>query len=171
MARQGTKAGAGRAGAGTTCRDTGRLLNHSSYHPCRQLLPDGAPFWQPLPEAAPFRQVAFLAGACCDSRFPRSSTAPRLAAPLSAPAGNLLIGALAGNKPLPAEKSTQVWLAIWRTWAGFANSQLRRAALRFIYLYICANPHCFHLETAAQTDAKLSAHLHDCLRHLRISAR
>ena len=29
-----------------------------------------------LPEAALFRQVAFLAGACCDSRFPRSSTAP-----------------------------------------------------------------------------------------------
>ena len=30
----------------------------------------------------------------------------------------------AGNKPHPAEKSTPVWLAIWRTWAGFANSQL-----------------------------------------------
>ena len=53
MARQGTKAGAGRAGAGTTCRDTGRLLDHSSYHPCRQLLPDGAPC----------RQVAFQS--CC----------------------------------------------------------------------------------------------------------
>ena len=33
-------------------------------------------------------------------------------------------GALASNKPHPAEKSTPVWLAIWRTWAGFANSQL-----------------------------------------------
>ena len=30
----------------------------------------------------------------------------------------------ASNKPHPAEKSTPVWLAIWRTWAGFANSQL-----------------------------------------------
>ena len=30
----------------------------------------------------------------------------------------------ASNKPHPAEKSTSVWLAIWRTWAGFANSQL-----------------------------------------------
>ena len=39
-----------------------------------------------------------------------------------------LIGAPASNKPHPAEKSTPVWLAIWRTWAGFANSQLRRAA-------------------------------------------
>ena len=34
----------------------------------------------------------------------------------------------ASNKPHPAEKSTPVWLAIWRTWAGFANSQLRDAA-------------------------------------------
>ena len=33
-------------------------------------------------------------------------------------------GAPASNKPHPAEKSTPVWLAIWRTWAGFANSQL-----------------------------------------------
>ena len=30
----------------------------------------------------------------------------------------------ASNKPHSAEKSTPVWLAIWRTWAGFANSQL-----------------------------------------------
>ena len=33
-------------------------------------------------------------------------------------------GAPASHKPHPAEKSTPVWLAIWRTWAGFANSQL-----------------------------------------------
>ena len=33
-------------------------------------------------------------------------------------------GASASNKPHPAEKITPVWLAIWRTWAGFANSQL-----------------------------------------------
>ena len=39
-----------------------------------------------------------------------------------------LIGAPASNKPHPAEKSTPVWLAIWRTWAGFANSQHRDAA-------------------------------------------
>ena len=40
-----------------------------------------------------------------------------------------LIGAPASNKPHPAEKSTPVWLAIWRIWAGFANSQHRDAAL------------------------------------------
>ena len=38
-------------------------------------------------------------------------------------------GAPASNKPHQAEKSTPVWLAIWRTWAGFANSQHRDAAL------------------------------------------
>ena len=54
-----------------------------------------------------------------------SATAPRQQ--------QLRYGALASNKPHPAEKSTPVWLAIWRTWAGFANSQLRRAAFRSTY--------------------------------------
>ena len=39
----------------------------------------------------------------------------------------------AGNKPHLAAKSTPVWLAIWRTWAGFANSQLRCAAFSSTY--------------------------------------
>ena len=30
----------------------------------------------------------------------------------------------ASNKPHSTEKSTPVWLAIWRIWAGFANSPL-----------------------------------------------
>ena len=42
----------------------------------------------------------------------------------------------ASNKPHSAEKSTAVWLAIWRTWAGFANSQLWRATFRCTYSYI-----------------------------------
>ena len=37
-------------------------------------------------------------------------------------------GAPTSNKPHPAETSTPVWLAIWRTWAGLANSQLLPAA-------------------------------------------
>ena len=49
-------------------------------------------------------------------------------------------GALASNKPHPAEKSTAVWLAIWRTWAGFANSQLRRTTLHSTYSYIYPSP-------------------------------
>ena len=64
----------------------------------------------------------------------------------------------ASNKPHSAEKSTAVWLAIWCIWAGFANSQLRRAnfpALIYIYASIpIAAPWA-----AAQTDANLSAHL------------
>ena len=57
---------------------------------------------------------------------PVSSTSSvlRLLLPINALAGNLHIGAPAGNKPHLAEKSTPVWLAIWHTWAGFANSQL-----------------------------------------------
>ena len=65
-----------------------------------------------------------------------SATAPRPAAFASCPYQQLPHGAPASNKPHPAEKSTPVWLAIWRTWAGFANSQLLSAAFRSIYLYI-----------------------------------
>ena len=46
--------------------------------------------------------------------------------------------------PLPAtnlirQRSTPVWLAIWRTWAGFANSQHRDAAFTTPD-NICAHP-------------------------------
>ena len=122
----------------------------------------------------------------------RSATAPRPAAPPlrpgqqlshSAPASNsaaapcqqqLCHGVPASNKPHPSEKSTPVWLAIWRTWVGFANSQHRNAA--------CATPDniCAHSSllphwAAAQTDANLSAHLHRLptpppyLRQMRLS--
>ena len=59
-------------------------------------------------------------------------------------------GGPASNKPHPAEKSTPVWLAIWRIWAGFANSQLRRAAFRSTYLYMCLSTLLPH-RAAAQT--------------------
>ena len=42
-------------------------------------------------------------------------------------------GTLASNKPHLAEKSTPFWLAIWRIWAGFANSQLWCAAFHSTY--------------------------------------
>ena len=70
-----------------------------------------------------------------------------------------LIGAPASNKPHPAEKSTPVWLAIWRTWAGFANSQHRDAAFATPD-NICAHSSLLPHWAAAQTDANLSAHLH-----------
>ena len=77
----------------------------------------------------------------------------------SASLQSLCHGALASNKPHPAEKSTPVWLAIWRTWAGFANSQHRDAALATPD-NICAHPSLLQHWAAAQTDANLSAHLH-----------
>ena len=76
----------------------------------------------------------------------RSATAPRH-------------GALASNKPHPAEKSTPVWLAIWRTWAGFANSQLRRATFLSTYSYKCSSTLVPHRNCCSDI-ANLSAHLH-----------
>ena len=77
-----------------------------------------------------------------DGTLPHCS---RPAAPPRRPGQQLRYGAPASNKPHLAEKSTPVWLAIWRTWAGFANSQLRRAAFRITYLHICAHPHCTYV--------------------------
>ena len=80
----------------------------------------------------------------------------------------------ASNKPHLAEKSTPVWLAIWRTWAGFANSQHRDAALA-IPNNICAHSSLLPHWAAAQTDANLSTHLHRLptpppyLRQMRLS--
>ena len=77
----------------------------------------------------------------------------------SALAGQLLRrSAPASNKPHSAEKSTPVWLAIWRTWAGFANSQHRDAAFATPD-NICAHSSLLPHWAAAQTDANLSAHL------------
>ena len=59
-------------------------------------------------------------------------------------------GVPASNKPHLAERSTPVWLAIWRIWAGFANSQLRRATFRSTYLYMCLSTLLPH-RAAAQT--------------------
>ena len=82
--------------------------------------------------------------------------------------------ALASNKPHPAENSTTVWLAIWRTLAGFANSQHRDAAFATPD-NICAHSSFLPHWAAAQTDANLSAHLHRLptpppyLRRMRLS--
>ena len=70
------------------------------------------------------------------ARTSSSATAPRPAAFVGCPYQQLRYSAPVSNKPHPAEKSTPVWLAIWRTWAGFANSQLLSAAFRSIYLYL-----------------------------------
>ena len=87
----------------------------------------------PLPAAALSRrpcQQQLCQGAPCQQHLPDGSSLQRPCQPLrrSAPAS---------NKPHSAEKSTPVWLAIWRIWAGFANSQLQRATFRSTYLYMC----------------------------------
>ena len=87
------------------------------------------------------------------------------------PLPSLTIGALASNKPHPAEKSTPVWLAIWRTWAGFANSQLLSAAFLSLYLYICAYPRYCNLGLLLKQTQICRPICTDCLRHLRISAK
>ena len=119
----------------------------TSRRPCQQLLPDRS-----LPQ--------------CPRPFSTFAAAPRQQ--------QLCHGAPASNKPHLAERSTPVWLAIWRTWAGFANSQHRYAA------FATPNNICTHSSlllpwAAAQTDANLSAHLHRLptpppyLRRMRLS--
>ena len=76
----------------------------------------------------------------------------------------------ASSKPHSAEKRTPVWLAIWRIWAGFANSQLRRAAFRCTYSYICTQPRYCRLELLLRQTQIFRPICTDCLRHLRISA-
>ena len=98
---------------------------------------------------------------------------------LSAPASNIFPmalrhGAPASNKPHPSEKSTPVWLAIWRTWAGFANSQHRDAAFATPD-NICAHSSLLQTLSSCSDIANLSAHLHRLptpppyLRRMRLS--
>ena len=131
MARQGTKAGAGRAGAGTTCRDTGRLLDHSSYHPCRQLLPDGAPCRQPLPDAAALYSMQDLQRSRELFRTDRGRPCPReWEDPQAKRCGGMeRSGSLCGRVAAPLERSICQIVSV-------------------------------HWIAAAQTDANLSAHLH-----------
>ena len=144
--------------------------------------------WRSRATAIPLRRLLLCRSAPASSIFaiaaPRPATLPlrpsRSAALPQRPgqqklrhsAGQQLrYGAPASNKPHLAEKSTPVWLAIWRTWAGFANSQLRCATFRSTYEQICAHPHCCHLGLLLK-QTQISRPIYtDCLRHLRISAR
>ena len=80
---------------------------------------------------APLRCLVFCAG-CPAGCFPMEfcSNAPASNNSVRVPPASsifpiaLRCSAPASNKPHSAEKSTPVWLAIWRIWAGFANSQL-----------------------------------------------
>ena len=99
---------------------------------------------------------------------PLATASPLVAAPQ--PAVSLPL-----RRPRPAtnlirQRSTPVWLAIWRTWTGFANSQLRCAnfpALIYIYASI---PIAATLESLLRQTQIFRPICTDCLRHLRISA-
>ena len=97
----------------------------------------------------------------------------------SAPGQQYLPDGSPPQRPRPAtnlirRRRSSVWLAIWRTWAGFANSQHLDAALA-IPNNICAHSSLLPHWAAAQTDANLSTHLHRLptpppyLRQMRLS--
>ena len=89
-----------------------------------QLLRYGAPAGQQLlPDAAAAADLS--AGVT-----PRSGA---VTFPHRLPLRSIPCSASTSNKPHSAAKSTPVWLAIWRIWAGFANSQLLSAAFRSTY--------------------------------------
>ena len=95
--------------------------------------------WCPCRAAASWAPQALrCTGAPCRQHLMGASGSALYRRPLPAtPHGRLKLCAVpappAGNKPHLAAKSTPVWLAIWRTWAGFANSQLLSAAFRSTY--------------------------------------
>ena len=82
-----------------------------------------------FPSRLPFSLVPMdLPGISISATAQPLATEPRPAAPPQRSSQQLCHGVPASNKPHQAEKSTPVWLAIWRIWAGFANSQHRDAA-------------------------------------------
>ena len=86
------------------------------------------------------------------------------------PCQQLRRSAPGSDEPRPAEKSTRGWLAVGRIWAGFANSQRRRAnfsALIYIDASILIAATLKPLLRQTQICRPICT---DCLLHLRISA-
>ena len=125
----------------------------AAVFPCQQRLPDGSPL-RPCQSALASRPGQQLRH--------------------GAPTTTSQHGAPASNKHHSAEKSTPVWLALWRIWAGFANLQLRCATLHSTYSYMY--PSTLLPPWSSCSDiANLSAHLHRLLtpptylRRIRLS--
>ena len=142
----------------------------------RWLFPPAVP---PGGRASSFRHSAPAIGSSATAPLPAASSRwlfaaaplPVAAMPRRSLQQHLCHGAPASNKPHPAEKRTPVWLAIWRIWAGFANSQLRCAnfpALIYVYASI---PVTATLEPLLRQTQIFRPICTDCLRHLRISAK
>ena len=150
--------------------------------PCQQHLCIGSKALQFSHSGAPASNIFPMA--LCHSAailfamaLPASSSAAALrlaAVPRRPGQQKLRHGALASNKPHPAEKSTPVWLPIWCTWAGFANSQLRCATFHSTYSYKCTSS-LMPTWSRCSDIANLSAHLRRLptpptyLRRMRLS--
>ena len=107
--------------------------------PCQQLLPAASATAPRLAASSRWCSATAPLPAASSRWLFAAAPLPVAAMPRRSLQQHLCYGAPASNKPHPAEKSTPVWLAIWRTWAGFANSQLRCAnfsALIYIYASI-----------------------------------
>ena len=123
--------------------------------PRQHFLPDGSPWQQFLPYSYSPR--------CCQHLCHSAASLQ-----------SLRHGAPASNKPHLTEKSTPVWLAIWRIWARFANSQHRNAAFATPD-NICAHSSLLQTLSSCSYIANLSAHLHRLpkpppyLRRMRLS--
>ena len=159
--------------------------------PCRQHLLDGSPprpcqsalaSWQVSSSATAPQQVSSCFPMLLQRRIlvpghpaERSGnfsaqTSASLHPSRSAPASNSSATAPRPATNLIRRRRSPVWLAIWRTWAGFANSQLLRAAFCSIYLYRCAHSPSYHIELLLRQTQICRPICTDCLRHLRISA-
>ena len=124
--------------------------------------------WRAVPRR-PGQQLLPDAAAAADLSAGVTPRSGAVTFPHRLPLRSIPCSASASNKPHPAAKSTPVWLAIWRIWAGFANSQLRYSAFATPN-NICAHPSLLPHWAAAQTKQIFRPICTDCLRHLRISA-
>ena len=137
----------------------------SSGAPGQQLLLDGSPWQQFLPYSYSPRCCQHLCHSAASLQTLRhGAPASQHLCHCGALASNIFPIALrcsapASNKPHPAEKSTPVRLAIWRIWAGFANSQHRNAAFATPD-NICAHSSLLQTLSSCSDIANLSAHLH-----------
>ena len=114
------------------------FLSGASYSVIAPLQAASLPLRRSLPASSPLRCPGPPLCHCVPAgqqlcRSAQASNIFPMALCRIAPGQQLRYGAPASNQPHRAEKSTPVWLAIWRTWAGFANSQLRCATFRSTY--------------------------------------
>ena len=148
-----------------------QTLRHGQQH-----LPDGSSPRRPASKSSP---MALRHGVPGQQKLRHDARAGSISATAAPPASSIFpmdlrYSAPASNKPHPAEKSAPVWLPIWCTWAGFANSQLRCATFHSNYSYKCTSS-LLPTWRRCSDRANLSAHLRRLptpppyLRRMRLS--